>query len=152
MKKGIAGLVLMVMLLSLPAVALEGPEAQYVNGTAAGVNEGVTGMLNTTVPMALEFHAGAAGFSIPYDQVKVYKYREENRFRLGVLPTIAVGLLKARSKRNLVTISWKDASGVAQVATFETSKEDALGLLALLRARSTEACRMNAGPRCTNGE
>ena len=152
MPRAMAGLVVMGMLSGVPAVALEGPEAQYVNGTAAGVKEGVTGMLDTTVATALEFHAGAAGFSIPYDGVKVYKYREENRFRLGALPAIAVGMLKARSKRNLVTISWKDASGVAQVVTLETSKDDALGLVALLRARSTAACQARVGPPCANGE
>jgi hypothetical protein len=150
MRKAIAGFVVMGMLLGVPAVALDGPEAHYLGGTAPGVKEGSTGTLDTTLATALEFHAVGAGFSIPYTGVKVYKYKEENRFRLGVLPAIAVGMLKARSKRHLVTISWKDASGVSQVVT--PSKDDALGLMALLRARSTQACKVKVGPPCADGE
>ena len=151
MKRVIAGLVLAAMMMSVSAMAMDGPEVQYVNGTAPGVKEGSTGRLNTSLPKALEFEAGATGFSIPWDGVQTYKYCVENRFRLGVLPTIAVGILKARSKRHLVTIEWKDADGVAQLVTLETSRDDARGLIGMLRARSTQACKERAG-QCPVGE
>ena len=152
MKRETAILVMMGMLLGIPVVALDGPEAQYLNGTAPGVKEGSTGTLDTTVATALEFHAGAAGFSIPYEGVKSYRYQEEKRFRLGVLPAIAVGLVKARAERHLVTISWKDAAGVAEVVTLEASKDDALGLVALLRVRAPKACAARMGPTCVPPE
>ncbi len=152
MKKAMAGLAMLGMLLGIPAMALDGPEAQYVNGTASGVKEGSTGTLDTTIATALEFHAGAAGFSIPYEGVKSDRYQEEKRFRLGMLPAIAVGLVKARAERHLVTISWKDAAGVAEVVTLEASKDDALGLVALLRARAPRACAARMGPSCVPGE
>ena len=103
MKTAIAGLLSVAMLMSVSAMAMDGPEAQYVNGTAPGVKDGSIGTVDTTIATALEFHAGGAGFSIPYAGVQVYKYCEENRFRLGVLPAVAVGILKARSKRHTVT-------------------------------------------------
>jgi hypothetical protein len=145
MKRAIVGLLMVGMLSVVPAVALEGPAVEYVNGTAQGVKEGSAGRLNTSLGKALEFQAGATGFSIPWDGVQIYKYREENRFRLGVLPAIAVGMLKARSKRHLVTIGWKDADGVAQLVTLETSRDDARGLIAVLRARSPQACKGRGG-------
>jgi hypothetical protein len=150
MKRAIAGLLLMVM--GIPALATDGPEVQYVTGTALGVKEGAVGTLDSSSATALKFQAGAAGFSIPYDGVSVYKYREENRFRLGVLPAIAVGIVKARSKRHLVTIIWKDSQGVAEVATLEASKDDALELIAVLRARSTQSCKGRATQQCPIGE
>jgi hypothetical protein len=152
MKRAIAGLLMAGMLSGVPAVALAGPAAEYVNGTAQGVKEGSAGRLNASLAKALEFQAGASGFSIPWDGVQIYKYREENRFRLGVLPAIAVGMLKARSKRHLVTIGWKDSDGVAQLVTLETSRDDARGLIAILRARSTQACKGRAGQQCSVGE
>ncbi len=152
MKRVVAVLMMMGMLLGIPAVALDGPEAQYVHGTAPGVKEGSSGTLDTTIATALEFHAGAAGFSIPYEGVKFYRYQEEKRFRLGVLPAIDVGLVKARAQRHLVTISWKDAAGVAEVVTLEASKDDALGLVVLLRVRAPKACAARMGPTCVQGE
>jgi hypothetical protein len=152
MKRAIAGLVVMGMLLSMPAVAMVGPEVLYLNGTAPGVKEGAVGMVDTTAASALEFHAGGAGFSIPYAGVKSYRYQEEKRFRLGVLPAIAVGLVKARAQRHLVTISWKDESGVPEVVTLETSRDDALGLVVLLRARAPKACAAKMGPSCVPPE
>jgi hypothetical protein len=147
MKKAIV--VLLMMGMGIPALAADGPEVQYVNGTAQGVKERSIGTVDTTAAKALEFHAGGAGFSIPYDEVVVYKYREENRFRLGVLPAIAAGILKARSKRHLLTITWKDGQGVAEVVTLEGAKDDALGLVALLRARATNAeCGNRMQPVC----
>ena len=145
MKRAIASLVLAAMMASVPVWATDGPDVQYVNGTAPGVEEGSSGRLDTSLPKALEFKAGATGFSIPWDGVQSYKYCVENRFRLGALPTIAVGILKARSKRHLVTIEWKDADGVAQLVTLETSRDDARGLIGMLRARSTQACQERAG-------
>jgi hypothetical protein len=139
----------MAMLMSVQAMAMDGPEVPYVNGTAQGVKEGTVGTLDSSSATALKFQSGAAGFSIPYDGVSVYKYREENRFRLGVLPTIAAGIVKARSKRHLLTITWKDSQGVAEVVTLEASKDDALGLVAVLRARATQAeCGTRMWPSC----
>ncbi len=152
MTRAIACSFVMAMLMGVSALAMDGVAVEYVNGTAPGVKEGSTGTVDTTAAKALEFHAGGAGFSIPYDGVQVYKYCEENRFRLGVLPAVAVGILKARSKRHIVTIGWKDAHGVAQVVKLETSKDDALGLIAVLRARSTQACKGRAGQQCALGE
>jgi hypothetical protein len=152
MKTGIAGVLLMVMVTGMPALGMDGPEVQYLNGTAPGVKEGTMGTLDTTLPAALGFRAGGAEFSIPYAGVKFYRYREAKRFRLGVLPAIAVGLVKARAQRHVVTISWTDEAGVAEVATLEASKDEARGLVALLRARAPGACAAKMGPSCVPAE
>jgi hypothetical protein len=123
-----------------PALDVKGMEATYTSGTVPGVRLGVDGTLGTTSPTALEFHSGSGDFSVPYAGITAARCREENRFRLGVLPAIAVGLIKARSKRHLMTITWNDERGVSQAAIFETSKVKSQALLTILRVRSPQIC------------
>jgi hypothetical protein len=121
-----------------------GMDANYSSGTAPGVKLGVAGKIETTSPTALEFHSNAGDFSIPYAGIMSARYREENRFRLGVLPAIGVGLLKARSKRHFATITWKDERGVVQVAIFENSRENSRALLTVVRVRAPQVCSSKA--------
>jgi hypothetical protein len=121
----------------------KGMDANYASGTVPGVRPGVDGTIETTSPTALEFHSSAGEFSIPYARIMSARYREENRFRLGVLPAIGVGLLKARSKRHFTTITWKDDRGVVQAAIFENSRENSHALLTIVRVRAPQVCPGN---------
>ncbi len=123
-------------------------EMTYTSGTVPGVHIGVDGKLETTSPTALEFHSGSGDFQVPYSGITVARYEEENRFRLGALPAIGVGLLKARAKRHLVTITWKDEKGVTQAALFETSKQRSLALLTIVQLRAPQVC--SAKRNCAN--
>jgi len=123
------------------------PDVQYVNGTVKGLAEGTTGVLDTTSEKTVDFRAESIQFTIPYAEIINVKCREENRFRLGVLATVAVGLLKARSKRHLVTVEWQPADGPPGVVTFDASKDKARGLALVLRARAPHACA-SAGQNC----
>jgi hypothetical protein len=132
-------MVLIAFATARPAVS-QSLQVAYTGGTAAVTEQPVAGNLEPDGGKALSFLAPKVGFAIPYAGITDAAYREENRFRLGVLPAIAVGLIKARARRHLVIINWKDDSGLAQTAVFETSKETARTMLALLRARSPQVC------------
>jgi hypothetical protein len=129
------------------SIAAQVPDVQYVNGTVKGLAEVATGILDTTSERTVDFRAGSVQFSIPYAEILNVKCREENRFRLGVLATVGVGLLKARSKRHLVTVEWVPADGPPEVATFDAPKDKARGLALVLRARAPHACA-SAGQSC----
>lgn len=135
-------------LLGAKGISAQQPDVEYVNGTVKGLTEGAMGMVDMTSAEALEFHVGAGQFSIPYAEIRRVKCREENRFRLGVLATIGVSLVKARSKRHLVTIEWKPADGPPGVVTLDASKEKARGLATVLRARAPHACPSVPGQGC----
>src|SRR5579862_2375995 len=109
------------------AYAVVNGDVEYVIGTVKGVRDGTMGSLDTSGKEALEFRSASGRFSVRYDEIKTVKCREENRFRLGVLPEIAVELLKARSKRHFVSIEWGPANGPSDVVTFDASKEKARG-------------------------
>jgi hypothetical protein len=124
--------------LALSARAVDRMDATYINGTAKAVPEEARAALDTSSTAALELHAGATTVPIPYSRVTSYEYRVENRFRLGALPAVAVGLLKAREKRHLLTIAWTDDQGNEQTATFETTRDRARGLIKVLDIRSPQ--------------
>jgi len=134
-------LVLGLALQSASAKDNVGIEMTYTGGTMPGVRPGGDGTLATTSPTVIEFHASGGGdFSVPYVGITAAHYEEENRFRLGALPAIGVGLLKARAKRHQVTITWKDENGVIQVAIFEASKQKSLALLTIVKIRAPQVC------------
>jgi len=140
--KRLIALTLMMGLVATTALAVDrvGMEMTYTGGTMPGVRPGVDGTLATTSPTVIEFHANVGDFSVPYAGITAARYEEENRFRLGALPAIGVGLLKARSKRHLVTITWVDENGVIQVAIFEASKQKSLALLTIVKIRAPQVC------------
>jgi hypothetical protein len=131
-----------------PAFAVDDMQVTYSSGTAPGVPNGSSGTLNTTSPTALEFHAASSQFSIPYSAITSFNCHDENRFRLGVLPAIAVGIVKARSKRHFVIITWQDDKGIANVVTLEMSRQRSAGLLSILRARASKDCTKLMSFRC----
>lgn len=132
-------------------VAAQQPDVEYVTGTVRGMTEGATGTLDMTSDETLDFKTGSGQISIPYAEITNVKCRVENRFRLGVMATIAVTMVKARSKRHLVTIEWQPAGSPAGVVTLDAPKEKARGLATVLRARAPHACP-SAGPTCGFGE
>ena len=128
------------MLVAAIPVFADGLEVTYLNGTMKSISENASGTLDTTSAAALQWRANQTQIAIPYSAITTYEYKEENRFRLGVLATIGVSLLKARSKRHLISIGWKDESGAAQTATFETTRDRARGLVNVLESRAPHAC------------
>lgn len=136
--------VFLVMLTVVPAgsaLAATGQAATYVSGSLQETKPGTAGTLDMTAPATLDFHMSDGGqFSIPFAAIGNYEYREESKFHLGVLPAIAVALVKKRAKVHFVTMSWKGNRGATEVATLEMSKTAANGLMSLLRVRVPGTC------------
>src|SRR5258706_15033612 len=104
MKKLVA-LCLMVIV-SLPAVAVEDSQVMYVGGTSPGVNAGVVGRLDTASEAALIFEYSGSKLVIPYDTIQSFQYSKEVKRHLGVLAAIAVGLLTKRLPLQFFLISF----------------------------------------------
>ncbi|HEY3705751.1 MAG TPA: hypothetical protein VGL22_11855 [Terracidiphilus sp.] len=116
--------------------AEDGADMTYISGTVAGMKEGTAGSLDMTAVKELRFHAGAEELSVPFERMTRIEYREENRFRLGVVGTIVVGIVKAREKVHTVTITWTDDKGTPNVATLGMTRERAVNVLDVLKART----------------
>jgi hypothetical protein len=142
---GISSIFVFSALLTVPTFAVAAGQVMYASGTLT-VAQGTIGSLDIRVPTTLVFKfaaisSGSGEINIPYDKITGFVYRTEVAHHIGVLPAIAVSLVKRRERKHYFTISFNDSSGAAQVAIFEVPKQDRPALLATLRARSPQACK-----------
>ena len=142
-------LMCLVLVASLPAVALENGQVRYVGGTTS-VPAGAMGSLTTTSETALIFEHPSSKLAIPYADIVSFEYSTPATHHLGVLPAIAVGLLVHRQHRYHFRITYRDEERVEQVAIFEVAKQMGPTIEAILDSRGPANCRANGRCRLPN--
>ena len=125
---------------NVAAYATDGMDMTYVSGTVEGMQRGVKGDVETEDAANLVINANGRRVAIPYGKLRSFHCRQEVRYHLGVLPAIAVGLLKARSRVYTVILEWDVDGQEPEVATLELSHRDQESLKDVLRARAHQAC------------
>jgi hypothetical protein len=140
-------LVLLVAI-SLPAIAVEDGQVAYLGGTAPGVKEGAVGTLDTTSETALVFEYAGRKLALPYGRMQSWEYSNRPAHTLGVLPTIAIAMLKRPQRRHFFRISYRDEDNSPQVAIFEVSKQSPQSLVAILQTRAPQSCKPQPHLRC----
>lgn len=131
-----------VLLLSFSAAALDDAHVRYVGGTVPGITAGVIGRLDTTSETSLTFEQAGNKTSIPYAYIESYEYTKDVTRHLGVLPAIAVGLMKMRRHSHFFRITYRDMPGAAQqIVVFEVPKRMPPTLQAILEARAPGRCK-----------
>jgi phosphatidylglycerophosphate synthase len=135
------------LMLALPAFAVEEGQVVYTGGSLS-VPQGTIGSLDWISPAALVFKfkpsppASTPGeIDIAYKDISGFEYRTEVAHHLGVLPAVAVSLVKRRERKHLFSIKFTDPAGVAQAVIFEVPKHDPPALLEILRARAPQSCQ-----------
>lgn len=126
---------------ALPLAAVEGDEAMYLGGTVLSVRAGAVGHLDTTSEKALIFEYSGEKLLIPYADIQSFEYSKEVTVHLGVMPAIAVGLLKMRRHSHYFRISYSGGDAVSQVVVFEIPKQMPRTLQAVLQARAPQSCK-----------
>jgi hypothetical protein len=127
------------LILSLPALAVDDAQVMYIGGTAPGMAAGTVGSLDTTAETALIFEHTGSRLEIPYAAIESHEYSTEVTHHLGVLPAVAVGMVRIRKHRHYFRVTYRNADGVAQVAVFEVPKQMPRTLQAVLAARAARA-------------
>jgi hypothetical protein len=146
MKKFMALCLLLAM--SVAVGAVEGNEVMYAGGTVPNVQNGTIGRLDITSLASITFEYSGNKLVIPYAKIVSFEYSQEVARHLGVLPAIAVGLVKKRQRKHYFRISFQDDSGAPEVAVFEVSKRTPKTLLPILQSRSPRACHQPKSPAC----
>jgi hypothetical protein len=141
MKKLIALYLLFTFTLALSLAAVENDQVQYMGGTPPAARPGAIGRLDTTDEKSLTFESAGAKLLIPYADIQSFAYSTEVTRHLGVMPAIAVGLLKMRRHSHYFRISYRGADAIPQVAVFEVSKQMPRMLQAVLQARAPQSCK-----------
>lgn len=129
-----------VLMLSICCMAVEQGQVRYLGGTLDNSKVGAIGRLDLSSPGSINYETGKSRFTIPYNQIVGYQYNEEVTHHLGVLPSIAVGLLKHRQHRHVFTIVYLNDQQTKQIAVFEVPKNAAESVKAVLDAKGVHAC------------
>ncbi|HZV87554.1 MAG TPA: hypothetical protein VFF95_08415 [Candidatus Binatus sp.] len=148
MKRIYAMCLFIVILMPLPTPAVDGGQVMYVGGTVGVLKEGILGRLDATSQTALNFEYSGGRLVIPFGEIDSYEYSQQVARHLGVVPAIAVGLVKRRQRRHYFRITYHDESKTQQVAIFEVSKETPRTLLAILQGRAPQGCRPQPYGKC----
>lgn len=146
MKKFMALCLLLAM--SVPVGAVEGNEVMYAGGTVSNIQNGAIGRLDTTSPTSVTFEYSGNKLVIPYAKIVSFEYSQEVARHLGVLPAIAVGMVKKRQRKHYFRLSFQDDSGAAEIAVFEVSKRAPKTLLPILQSHSPQACHQTKSSAC----
>lgn len=133
------------LFLSWNAFAIEDGHAKYIGGTSHGFTAGTIGRLDTTQDSELVFQYAGQKISIPYASIDSSEDSKEVARHLGILPAIAVALVKARQYRHIFRISYHDTNGTTQVVVLEVPKNMRRTLQAVLDARAPHTLKL---PRC----
>jgi hypothetical protein len=131
----------LVLVVCLPAVAVEGDQVMYVGGATSKIKAGVVGTLDTSSETTLIFDYSGSKLAIPYASIESFQYSQEVTRHLGVLPAIAIGLVAKRRHRHFFRIAYRDSNNVAQAAVFEVPKRMPRTLQAILHARAPQTCK-----------
>ena len=148
MKKTVALMVLVAI--SMAAAAVEVGEVAYAGGMLSSVKPGTIGGLDTAQETSLVFEHSGGKVIIPFARIDSYTYSEERARRLGVLPTIAIGMFKRLQRRHFFRISYRDATNLPQAVVLEVPKQMPQAFEAVLKARVPNNCKSNQYPRSGN--
>jgi hypothetical protein len=138
----------LLLIIAVPAGAIEDGQVMCVGGSLSGLQAGLVGHLDMTSATALTFEYAGNKVTIPYANIDSFRYYDQVARHLGVLPAIAVGLVKKRQRRHFVQISYRDDSNSIQVVIFEVSKHMPRALLGVLQVRAPQGCRVVDELKC----
>ena len=88
----------LLLFLGIPTKAAEDGQAMYVGGTT-DVKAGTIGKIAIR-PEALNFEYSGGRLTIRFDRMESYEYSKQVAHHLGVLPAIAVSLVKRRHRKH----------------------------------------------------
>src|SRR5206468_1187443 len=105
-------------------------------GTIPGIKPDALGAFALESESDFTFEYQGGKLAIPYSRITRYNYTREVTVHLGVVPAVAVSLLKRRSRQHFVEISFTDEHDAKQVAVFEVSKGMPMVVMPVLQGRA----------------
>lgn len=138
----------LLLTLALPVLAVEDGYVMYVGGTVASLKEGDRGKLNTNSLTDLIFESSTGKLVIAFAKIDSYEHSQQVAHHLGVLPAVAVGLVKKRQRKHFLRIAYHDENNSPQVAIFEVPKKMPLTLMAILQQRVPQGCKPQVYEKC----
>jgi hypothetical protein len=139
---------LLTLAFAMPLFAVEGDQVEYIGGTVGAVAPGTSGKIDMANEKEFRFVTATATLAIPYAKLDSYQYTEEVAHHLGVIPTIAIVMIKYRQRRHYFRISYRDENDKPQSVVLEVPKQMPKTINAVLEARVPKACRGSRSGNC----
>ena len=138
----------LLLTLTLPVLAVEDGDVMYVGGTVVSLKEGDRAKLDTNSLTDLVFESSTGKLVIAFAKIDSYEHSQQVAHHLGVLPAVAVGLVRKRQRKHFLRIAYHDENNTPQVAIFEVPKKMPLTLMAILQQRAPQGCKPQAYEKC----
>jgi hypothetical protein len=126
----LAGLIL----LSIGANAQS--RAEYVGGTVAKLESGVSGAIQVSDERYFAFYTKKAQVRVAYDQINELQYGQKVDRRLLMAVVISPVFLLSKKRKHFLTVGYTDDEGHHQALVFQVDKNDIRATLASLEART----------------
>jgi hypothetical protein len=110
--------------------------AEYVGGTAARLESGVTGSIEVGDEQYFAFYTKKAQVRVPYSRIDVLEYGQKVDRRLLMAVVISPMFLLSKSRKHFLTVGYQDESGHHQALVFRVDKNDIRATLVSLEART----------------
>lgn len=140
MKRTLAGGILICLVLSTVAFALDSKKAMYVGGTmTTKVKENTEGVLNTSDEAKLVFipdKGKGEPAELPYAQIETYEYGQRASHRIKTALFLSPWTLFSKKRRHYYSLMWKDEAGKDQGIVLEVGKDLVRPLAMVLKVRT----------------
>jgi len=110
--------------------------AEYVGGTAAKLESGVSGAIQVTDERYFAFYSKKAQVRVAYDRINELAYGQKVDRRLLMAVVISPIFLLSKKRKHFLTVGYTDEDGHHQALVFQVDKNDIRATLASLEART----------------
>ncbi len=137
MKRGIAAILAVLFVISIPAQAgLGSNKAMYMGGTVTSIKEQTEGNTSTADEKTFSFTHKDGKLVVPYDRINDLEYGQKAGRRIGLAIAISPWLLLSKKRKHFLTIGYKDENDKQQAAVFQLGKDIVRTTLASMEART----------------
>lgn len=134
--KKLTSAILTLIILSIPAFALDGKKTAYIGGTVANLKEGTEGKSSAADENKFVFEYKNGKVEIPYSAVEELEYGQKAGRRVAVAILVSPIALFSKKRKHYLTISYKSEDGKGQAAVFELGKDVIRTMLSSMEART----------------
>jgi hypothetical protein len=110
--------------------------AEYVGGTAPGIESGSAGSIDVGDAHYFAFYTKKGQVRVAYDRINLLEYGQKVDRRLLMAVVISPMFLLSKKRKHFLTIEYTDESGGHQALVFQVDKNNIRATLASLEVRT----------------
>jgi hypothetical protein len=125
-----------VALLLIAACVEAQSRAEYVGGTAPGIESGANGAMEVTDQHYFAFYTKKGQVRVRYEKIDLLEYGQKVDRRLLMAVVISPMFLLSKKRKHFLSVGYVDEDGNHQALVFRVDKNDIRATLVSLEART----------------